>query len=257
MRAAVRGKNLTLTLFTAAIFLGCAPTTAVAENLLVTLSVTSFEAGISYRDVQWHSPIGMITNPCSQADFFAVSIDWGDGTGEHKPDTNIRQRQFSRENQTLVVDNGVYLFWDDTHTFPRGGTYVARAKVTLHCLGDPPGNRDVVNESTVSAYSRIPVNQVEFRKGGMKATEVAGHQNVDLTITLSAIAPPSGTWVKLEADPVGTFNSLPPYYRVSPQQTQETIRNLEVRKPAAVTTLTVIASTVGRPQESDKLSITP
>jgi hypothetical protein len=44
---------------------------------------------------------------------------------------------------------------------------------------------------------------------------------------------------------------------VSPQQTQETIRNLEVRKPAAVTTLTVIASTVGRPQESDKLSITP
>jgi hypothetical protein len=257
MRAAVRGKDLALALLTAAIFLACAPTTAVAENPLVTLSVTSFEAGISYRDVQWHSPIGMITNPCSQADFFAVSIDWGDGTGEHKPDTNIRQRQFSRENQSLVVDNGVYLFWDDTHTFPQGGTYVARAKVTLHCLGDPPGNRDVVNETAVSAYSRIPVNQVEFRKGGMKATEVAGHQNVDLTITLSAIAPPSGTWVKLEANPAGTFNSLPPYYRVSPQQTQETIRNLEVRKPAAVTTLTVIASTVGRAQESDKLSITP
>jgi len=257
MRAALQGKELARALFTAIIFLACAPKTAVAENPFMTLSVTSFEVGISYRDVQWHSPIGMITNRCSQADFFAVSIDWGDGTGEHKPDTNIRQRQFSTENQTLVVDNGVYLFWDDTHAFARAGTYVARAKVTLHCLGDPPGNRDVVNESTVNAYGRIPVNQVEFRKGEMKVTEVAGHQNVDLTITLNAAAPPSGTWVKLEANPVGTFNSLPPYYRVSPQQTQETIRNLEVRKPATVTTLSVIASTVGQPQESDKLSITP
>ena len=68
MRAAVRGKDLALVLFTAVFFLGCAPTTAVGENLLVTLSVTSFEAGISYRDVQWHSPIGMITrsygDPC-------------------------------------------------------------------------------------------------------------------------------------------------------------------------------------------------
>jgi hypothetical protein len=257
MRAALRAEDLALALLTAVIFLACAPRTAVAENPLMTLSVTSFEAGISYRDVQWHAPIGMITNPCSQADFFAVSIDWADGTGEHKPDTNIRQRQFSRENQTLVVDNGVYLFWDDTHAFARAGTYVARAKVTLHCLGDPPGNRDVVNEGAVSAYSRIPVNQVEFRKNETKVTEVEGHQNVDLTITLNAAAPPSGTWVKLEARPAGTFNSLPPYYRVSPQQTQETIRNLEVRKPAAVTTLTVIASTVGRPQESNKLSITP
>lgn len=257
MRATVRGKDLALILFTAAIFLACAPKTAVAENPLITLSVTSFEAGISYRDVQWHSPIGMITNPCSQADFFAVSIDWGDGTGEHKPDTNIRQREFSRENPTLVVNTGVYLFWDDTHTFPRGGTYVARAKVTLHCLGDPPGNRDVVNESTVNAYSRIPVNQVEFRKGEAKVTVVAGHENLDLTITLNATAPPSGTWVKLETIPPGTLNSLPPFYRVSPGQTQETIRDLEVRKPTSVTTLTVIASTVGRPQETDKLSITP
>ena len=40
MRAAVRGKDLVLTSFTAAIFLACAPTTAVAENPLVTLNVT-------------------------------------------------------------------------------------------------------------------------------------------------------------------------------------------------------------------------
>ena len=232
------------------------PKIAFAENPLMTLSVTNFEVGISYRDVQWHAPIGTITNPCSQADFFLASIDWGDGTGEHKPDTDIRQRQFSRENQIPVVDNGVYLFWDDTHTFARSGTYVARAKVTFHCLGEAPGNRKAVNEITVNAYARIPVNQVEFRKNEKKVNEVAGHQNVDLAITLDAPAPPSGTWVKLEARPEGTFNSLPPYYRVSPQQTQETIRNLEVRKPAATTTLTVIASTVGRAQ-TDELSITP
>jgi hypothetical protein len=250
-------RQFSLALYWLILLLSYTPGIVFAENPLMTLSVTSFEAGISYRDVQWHAPIGLITNPCSQADFFVVSIDWGDGTGEHKPDTNIRQQQFSRENQNLVVENGVYLFWDDTHIFARSGNYVARAKVMLHCLGDPPGNQEAVNEITVNAYSRIPVNQVEFRKNETKVKEVAGHQNVDLTITLDAPAPPSGTWVRLQATPAGTFNSLPPYYRVSPQQTQETIRNLEVRKPSTVTTLAVTASTVGRPQETDRLSITP
>ncbi len=137
MQAGPWNKRSGFLLLAAIIVGGCTlgvgtPRIAFAENPLMTLSVTNFETGISYRDVQWHAPVGTITNPCSQADFFAVSIDWGDGTGEHKPDTNIRQRQFSRENQTLVVDNGVYLFWDDTHAFPRGGAYVARAKVTLH-----------------------------------------------------------------------------------------------------------------------------
>lgn len=234
-----------------------APKIAFAEDPPMTLSVTNFEAGISYRDVQWHGPIGIITSPCSQADFLGVSIDWGDGTGERKPETNIRQREFSKENRTLIVENGVYLFWDDTHVFARSGTYAARTKVTFHCLGEAPGNREAVNQITVNAYARIPVNQVEFRKSEKKVNEVAGHQNVDLAITLDAPAPPSGTWVKLEARPEGTLNSLPPYYRVSPQQTQETIRNLEVRKPAAITTLAVIASTVGRAQETDGLSITP
>lgn len=235
----------------------CAPASARAANDAMTLSVTSFEAGISSRDVQWHAPIGMITSSCSQADFFAATIDWGDGTGEHKPDTNIRLRPFSRENQVPVVDNGTYLFWDDTHAFARAGTYIAKAKVTQHCLGDPPGNQEILNEITVNAYPRIPVNQVEFRKNQKKIGTVAGHDTLDLAITLDAPAPPSGTWVKLDASPEGTFNSLPPYVRVAPQQTQETIRNLEVRKPPTVTSLMVIASTVGRPQETDKLLITP
>lgn len=235
----------------------CAPNSVHAANDAMTLSVTSYEASISYRDVQWHAPIGMITNSCSQADFFAATIDWGDGTGERKPDTNIRLRPFSRENQIPVVDNGTYLFWDDTHAFARSGSYTAKAKVTQHCLGDPPGNQEIVNEITVNAYARIPVNQVEFRKNQKKATAVAGHDVVDLTITLDAPAPPSGTWVKLDASPQGTFNSLPPYYRISPQQIQETIRNLEVRKPTAVTTLIVTASTVGHSEETAKLSIAP
>jgi hypothetical protein len=235
----------------------CSPDSVRAANDAMTLSVTSYEAGISYRDVQSHAPIGMVTSSCSQADFFAATIDWGDGTGERKPDTNIRLRPFSRENQVPVVDNGTYLFWDDTHAFARSGTYIARAKVTQHCLGDPPGNQEIVHEITVNAYARIPVNEVEFRKNQKKVSAVAGHDTVDLAITLDAPAPPSGTWVKLDASPEGTFNSLPPYYRVSPLQTQETVRNLEVRKPAAAATLVVTASTVGRAQQSDKLSITP
>lgn len=234
-----------------------APAVSLAANDAMALTVTSFEAGISYRDVQWHFPVGIIANPCSQADYFAATIDWGDGTGERKPDTNVRLRPFSTENKTLVVDSGVYLFWDDAHAFPRSGAYVAKARLTVHCLGDPPGNQILVNETPVQAYARIPVNQVEFIQNGKDVATVAGHADVDLTITLDSPAPPSGTWVKLESIPAGTFNSLPEFFRISPLLTQETIRHLEVRKPSAVTTLVVKASTVGRPQESAKLSITP
>ena len=210
---------------------GCSPDAVHAANDAMTLSVTNYEAGISYRDVQWHAPIGMITNSCSQADFFAATIDWGDGTGERKPDTNIRLRPFSRENQIPVVDNGTYLFWDDTHAFARAGTYIAKAKVTQHCLGDPPGNQESVNEITVNAYPRIPVNQVEFRKNQKKVERGAGHDNVDLAITLDAPAPPSGTWVKLDASPEGTFNSLPPYYRCLRNKPRKQFETLKYANP--------------------------
>lgn len=244
-------------LFAAIFVMVCAPRSIRAINPAMTLGVTSFEAGISYRDVQWHAPVGMITNPCSQADIFEPTIDWGDGTGEHKPDTNIQRRPFYRENQTPIVENGVYLFWDDSHRFARAGTYGAKTNVTLHCLGDPPGNQEIATQTTVNAYARVPVNQVEFTQNDKEISEVAGHGNVDITVTLNAAAPPSGTWVKLEASPAGTFSSLPPYYHISPQQSQETIRNLEVRKPSTPATLVVTASTVGRAQETDQLIITP
>ncbi len=52
-------------------------------------------------------------------------------------------------------------------------------------------------ENVVKVYSRIPVNQVEFTKNGKSVSTVKGHDDVDLTITLDAPAPPSGTWVKL------------------------------------------------------------
>ena len=52
---------------TAAIFMMvCPPRSIRAINPAMTLGVTSFEAGISYRDVQWHAPVGMITNACSR-----------------------------------------------------------------------------------------------------------------------------------------------------------------------------------------------
>ena len=36
----------------------------------MVFSVTDYEAGISYRGVQSHDPIGLIANPCSYADNF-------------------------------------------------------------------------------------------------------------------------------------------------------------------------------------------
>ena len=55
---------------------------------MMYLTVKDYESGISYRDVQYHAPLGMIVNPCSYADKLDPTIDWNDGKGPHKPDTN-------------------------------------------------------------------------------------------------------------------------------------------------------------------------
>jgi hypothetical protein len=218
------------------------------------LTVTDFEEGISYRQAQWHAPIGHLINPCSYADHFAGTIDWNDGSGERKPDANFEQRMIQK---TPAVQSGTYLFWDDEHVSNSVGTQIVTTKLLLHCMGDPPPDQQYVYRNVVVVHPRIPVNQVEFTKNGKRVDRLKGHDDVDLTVTLDAPAPPSGTWVKLNVSPPDNLNSLPPYVLVPADETQETISNLEVRKPNADIQILVTASTVGRPQESQRLTVTP
>ncbi len=228
--------------------------TADAEPRYMFLTVTDFEVGISYRQAQWHAPIGQLIIPCSYADHFTQTIDWNDGTGEHKPDTNVQTKMIQT---TPAVQSGTYLFWDDEHVSTTVGTQIVTTKLSLHCIGNPPGDQLYIYRNVVAVHPRIPVNQVEFTKNGKSIVTVKGHDVVDLTITLGAPAPLSGTWVRLEVTPPGNLNSLPPYVRVSPQETQETIPNLELRRPSADFAIQVTASTVGRAEESQKLTVTP
>ncbi len=55
-----------------------------------------FEQGISYRNVQWHGPIGPTHEPVFLRGHLVATIDWNDGTGEHKPDTNAQDQAFSK-----------------------------------------------------------------------------------------------------------------------------------------------------------------
>jgi hypothetical protein len=229
--------------------------TVRAGSDYMVLSIKDFESGISYRAVQSHVPIGLITNPCSYADNFTPTIDWNDGTGEHKPDTNAETKLFY--TKVPVIQSGDYLFWDDTHVAVDPGPQTVVTKLAVHCLGDPPGDRTYVTRNIVNIYARIPVNEAQFTKNGQPVDRVKGHDTVDLTLTLNSPAPASGTWVKLETTPPGVLNSLPPYFRIPPRQTQATISDMEVRKPASNETLTVTASTVGRPQQTQQLTIVP
>jgi hypothetical protein len=226
---------------------------AGSDNMILT--TTDFEAGVSYRSVQSHAPIGLITNPCSYADNFVPMIDWNDGTGEHKPDTNAETKPFY--TKVPVVQNGVYLFWDDTHVPVAPGAQTVTTKLTVHCLGDPPGDQVFVTRNLVNVFARIPVNQAEFTKDGSKVDSVKGHDTVDVTLTLDAPAPPSGTWVKLEAEPAGLLNSLPPYFHVAARQTQSTISSMELHRPTSNAILVVTASTVGRTQKTQQLTVLP
>jgi hypothetical protein len=226
---------------------------AGSDNMVLT--VTDYESGISYREVQTHDPIGLITNPCSYADNFVPTIDWNDGSGEHKPDTNAQTKLFY--TKVPVVQNGVYLFWDATHVATEPGPQTVITKLTVHCLGDPPGDRVLITRNSVNVYARTPVNQAEFTKNGKSVDSVKGHDTVDLTLTLDAPAPASGAWIKLETTPPRALNSLPPYFRIPARQTQATIPDLELPEPASKAILVVTASTVGRPQLTQQLTIIP
>jgi hypothetical protein len=255
MKSKLPTRVLVLAAFVAALLLAGQWRAARAGSDYMVLTTTDFEAGISYREAQSHAPIGMLTNPCSYADNFVPSIDWNDGTPEHKPDTNYEIKKFY--TNVPVVQNGVYLFWDDTHVAADPGTQTVITKLTVHCLGDPPGDHVYVTRNIVNVYARIPVNQAEFTKGGKIVETVKGHDTVDLTLTLDAPAPASGTWVKFDTTPPDNLNSLPPYFRVPPRQTQVIIPDLEVRKPESNASLVVTASTVGRAQQTQKLTILP
>jgi hypothetical protein len=228
---------------------------ARAATNLMFLTVTEYEEGNSYRKLEIHNPIGMLRNPCSYADYMSATIDWNDGSGEHKPDTNAQTTLFS--NKTPVIQDGMYLFWDDAHVPTGAGTHIVTTRLSLHCLGDPPGNQVYAAQNTVNVFARIPVNQVSFTKNDSAISTIKGHDVTDITITLSAPAPASGSWVHLETTPPGALNSLPAYIRISPNASQEKISNLEVKKPASRMTIIVTASSVGRPQQTQELTITP
>jgi len=253
----------TLSFASAILLLVAATTIFLPEHLrsvragtdYMVLTVRDFEAGISYRAVQSHAPIGLLTNPCSQADNFVPTIDWNDGTGEHKPDTNAETKL--SYSKIPIILNGDYLFWDDSHVATDPGPQIVVTKLVVHCLGDPPGDRMYVTRNFVNIYARIPLNEAEFTKNGKGVDTVKGHDTVDLALTLDAPAPASGTWVKLETTPPGVLNSLPPYFRIPARQTQASISELEVRKPSSNSILIVTASTVGRPQQTQQLTILP
>jgi hypothetical protein len=228
---------------------------ADSGDLMMYLTTKDYEAGISFRDVQKHAPIGMIVNSCSYADYLVPSIDWNDGKGAHKPDTNIVTAMFQKV--TPVIQNGVYLFWDDSHRAPEPGTTTVTTTLVVHCLGDPPGNQTYVANNVVHSYARVPVKQIQFEKNGKNVDTVKGHDSVDVMIALDAPAPASGTWVKLETSPPTALNSLPPFYLVRSQQTQATISSLETQEPTANTNLVVSASTVGPTRHTKTLVVTP
>src|SRR5580704_6055586 len=115
---------------------GTHPKATRAEPRYMFLTVTDFEAGISYRQAQSHAPIGQLIIPCSYADHLTATMDWNDGAGEHSPDTNIEKKMIQT---VLAVPSGTYLFWDDDHISTTVGTQIVTTKLLLHCIGHAPG----------------------------------------------------------------------------------------------------------------------
>ena len=221
------------------------PKIAFAENPLMTLSVTNFEVGISYRDVQWHAPIGTITNPCSQADFFLRA-----SIGEMEPASISPKPIFASGNSPgktkFSLWTMAFIFFGTTRIPLRGAGRMLRGQrsrstawAKLPEIGSCERNHGQRICQNSGESGGIPQERKESEPSGRASECGPGDYSGCAGAAFRHVGETGGA-------PGRNFNSLPPYYRVSPQQTQETIRNLEVRKPAATTTLTVIASTVGR-----------
>jgi hypothetical protein len=224
---------------------------------MMYLTVKEYESGISFRDVQYHAPLGIVVNPCSYADKLEPTIDWNDGKGPHKPDTNYTTKLLKNTEPIPIVMNGVYLFWEDSHVAPAPGISTVITKLVVHCLGDPPGDKTYVTKNTIHSYARVPMKSVRYQQNGADVATVKGHDLIDVKLTLDAPAPDSGTWVKLTTTPQAALNSLPPFYFIAPGETDATIKALETRMPSVDTKLVTTASTVGAPQETQALVVKP
>jgi hypothetical protein len=221
------------------------------------LTVKDYEAGLSFRDVQYHSPLGILVNPCSYADKIEPTIDWNDGHGPHKPDTNYTTRILKNTSEVPIVIGGDYLFWEDTHVAPAPGTSTVITKIVVHCLGDPPGDHTFITKNTIHSYARVPVQSVKFEVNGADVTRVKGHDLLDVNVVLAAPAPESGTWVHLTITPQSALNSLPPFYFIAPGEASATMTRMETRKPdGGKAQLVVTAYTVGDRQQSEPLEVT-
>lgn len=224
---------------------------------MMYLTVKDYEAGISYRDVQYHSPLGMIVNPCSYADKLEPTIDWNDGKGPQKPDTNFVTKILKNTEPIPVVSSGVYLFWEDSHVAPPPGTTTVTTKLVVHCLGDPEGDKVYETKNTIRSFARVPVKRVRYEQNGSDVVAMKGHDLVDVKITLDAPAPESGTWVKLTTTPQAALNSLPQFYFIAPGETSATIKSLETRMPSVETKLVTTAITGGAAQQTQPLVVAP
>ena len=222
---------------------------------MMYLTVKDYEAGVSLPRLAAPRSHWNCRESLFYADTMRPTIDWNDGNGPHKPDTNYVTTMFQKT--TPVIQSGVYLFWEDSHVAPAPGTSTVTTKLVVHCLGDPPGDKVYETKNTIHSYARVPVQKVEFQQNGAPVTKVRGHDLVDVEVTLAGASPESGTWVKLTTSPQAALNSLPPFYFIAPGETVATIQRLETRKPSANTNLVTTASTYGKPQETQTLVVTP
>jgi hypothetical protein len=228
------------------------------------LTITDYEVGLSYAQVygalfQAQSitssfgkapPVGIEIVPC-YADDFGRTINYGSGPIQ-PPQEDIQTTHFG--GATVAVP-GNYRFGDEGHVYQSVGQFAVDTVIKLHCWSDSHGDDTYTVTNQVTVWARIPVNKAIFVDDqGNEVTSVAAGSTVNLKLTLDAPAPPSNTFVMLHADS-DVFDNLPPYFAIPATHDVFTLPNLHVKKPSPTKSVTITASTVGQPRNTNKLSI--
>jgi len=185
-----------------------------------------YEVGFNYKP----DPVVTARIACS-AYHWTVIVDWGDGTPPEAMSHPVPERH-------KRTDPGVYDL-STAHHYLKSGVYRAELQLLIDCTGR--GSKPVAHESySVEVFDHIPLraftaSTVKIRRGS----------SFDLTVELTAPAPPSGIRLFLKQDSKGVFRAgaLPSHIDVQPNSQHTTVGvSVLPAAPVGSAKLTLIAS---------------
>jgi hypothetical protein len=208
-------KSWTTTILCASLFLGLPRSIASQEKSKFSIQLLrlNFEIGISYQ------PIARVALGCRAKDWSAT-IDWGDAGPVEMLSHPV---QLGPDG---AISAGTYDVTGN-HSYARPSSYTVNTRLVVQCIDPksfPPSASTDNQKFTVNVFDRVGVKDMVA-----ESAAVSKGSPINLTLTLAAPAPASGTRILIKSDRAGEV--FPDKYLPNVVEFPERVDHVQLRIP--------------------------